>query len=91
MKQKYLSSTIKALRQLSKTLSRSFYHQGPAVVRSMRNLTIGVFEHLEITYVRDVDKSINYTQSLLRGAYIKMYKAFLKECKESEKELAGDK
>ena len=39
----------------------------------------------------DVDQIIAYMQCLLRGGELKKYKAFLMECKESAKDLAGDK
>ena len=35
-----------------------FDHEGPVVASAMRGLTIGVFEHLEITYPIYVKKSI---------------------------------
>ena len=38
-----------------------FDHQGLAVVRAMNDLTVGVFEHLEITSPMDFDQIIGYT------------------------------
>ena len=60
------------------------------MVRTMRNLNSGVFEHLETTSLMDVNQSINCKRRLLRGAAIKIYKAVLKEYKELAKELLGD-
>ena len=67
-----------------------FNHEGPAVVSTMRDLTVGVFEHLETTSPMGTDKRVAYTQITLRGAALKKYKAVLIECKQSLKELAGD-
>ena len=39
-----------------------FNHQGPDVVRVMRDLTVGVFEIIGVTSPMDVDKIIKYTQ-----------------------------
>ena len=67
----------------------TFNHKGPDVVRVMRNLTVGVFEHLEITSLIDVYQRISYTQHILWGAALNKYKTILVECKDSEKGLAG--
>ena len=64
-----------------------FDHEGPVVVSMIRNLTSGVFEHLEITSPMDVHKSVNYTQRLLRGASLKKYKSLLTECQERPRNL----
>ena len=55
-----------------------------AVVSAMRDLTIGVFEHLEITFPMYVDKRVAYTQRILRGAALKKYRGVLAEFKQSE-------
>ena len=39
----------------------------------------------------DVDQNVAYMQSILRGAALQKYKAVLVECKQSSKDLAGDK
>ena len=57
----------------------------------MCNLTSGVFENCEITSPMEVDQSIAYMQRILRGAALKKYKAVLMVCRESAKDLAGDK
>ena len=57
----------------------------------MRDLTIGVFEHLATTPPMDVDKRVDYIQRTLRGYNLKKYKAVLEECKKTVKDLAGDK
>ena len=54
----------------------------------MRDLTVGLFEHLETTSPVDVDKRVAYTQCILRGVELKKYRAVLLECKQSAKELA---
>ena len=43
----------------------TFDHEGPVVVNAMRELTSGVFEHLEITSHMDVDQRLSYTQLIL--------------------------
>ena len=45
----------------------TFDHEGPVVINAMRNLTVRVFEHLDIILPTDVDKSLAYTQRILRG------------------------
>ena len=59
----------------------TFNHKVPAVACVMRNLTIGVFEHLEIAPPLFVDEKVNYMQRLLRGLALKKYKKILVECK----------
>ena len=39
----------------------------------------------------DPDQKLVYIQRILRGVALKIYKVFLLECKESGKDLAGDK
>ena len=39
----------------------------------MRNINVGVFEHLNINSTMDVDKRLAYTQHILRGAALKKY------------------
>ena len=46
----------------------TFDHEGPAGVSTMRNITIGVFEHLKTTSPMLVDQRISYMQHILRGA-----------------------
>ena len=61
------------------------------MVRAIHNLTSGLFEHLEIASPVYADKMVNSKKRLLRGAAFKTYKLFLTECKESSKEISGDK
>ena len=37
-------------------------------IKNMRDLTVGVFEHLEIISPTDVDKRLAYMQRTLRGS-----------------------
>ena len=60
-----------------------FNHEGPKVISAMRDLTAGVFEHLEITSPMDVDKSLAYTQRIIRGAALKKYREVLVTCRQS--------
>ena len=66
------------LRQLRKTIVRkklppinTFNNQGPTVVNLMRDLTVGIFEHLDITAKTDVDKSVKYIYLILSGPVLK--------------------
>ena len=43
-----------------------FGHEGPVVINAVRDLTVKVFDHLEIVSSIDVDKSLFYTQRILR-------------------------
>ena len=43
-------------------------HKVPVVISAVCVLTVGVFEHLNITSPMDVEKRIAYTQCILRGA-----------------------
>ena len=56
----------------------------------MRDLTSGVFEHLDITSPMYLDLRVAYMQRILRGAALKNYKAILVECKKSAKDLTGE-
>ena len=38
-----------------------FDHEGPTVVSAMRDLTVGVFEHLDINFYKDMKKRVAYT------------------------------
>ena len=67
-----------------------FDHEGPVVIGAMRNITIRLFEHLNITSHMNVDKRLAYTQSILRGAALKKYREVLVTCRQSAKDLAGD-
>ena len=44
-----------------------FNHKGPYVISAMRYLTVGVFEHIDITSILDIDIKIKYTEGILRG------------------------
>ena len=68
----------------------TFNHEGPVVINSIHNLTVRVFENLEIISPTDVDKRLAYMQRILRGPSIKKYREILVTCKQSAKELAGD-
>ena len=55
----------------------TFDHEGPAVISAMRNLTVVVFEHLDITSHINLDKMLAYTQRTLRGDAHKKYREVL--------------
>ena len=45
----------------------------------MRNLTVGVSKHLEITSEMDVDKMTKYTERIHRGSALKKYSQVMAE------------
>ena len=51
-----------------------FDHEGPAVICAIRDLTVGVFKHIEIISYLDIDKRIKYTKHILSGTELKKYK-----------------
>ena len=64
----------------------TFDHEGPAVISSMLNLTVVVFEHLKITPPpRDAKKRLSSMQRILRGAALKKYQEVLVICRHSAK------
>ena len=62
--------------------TNTFDHEGPAVVSAIRDLNVGVFEHLEITSPMDIYQRIAYIQRIMRGAALKKYKAVLEKCQQ---------
>ena len=67
-----------------------FDHWGPTLVRRMRDLTVGQFEHLETTSPMNTDQKVAYTRSTLKGAALKKYREVLVACRQLAKELEGD-
>ena len=65
-------------------------HEGPAVVHAMRDLTVRVFEHIEIISDMHADKSIKYMKHILIKTALKKHKQVLERCKESAMGIAGD-
>ena len=47
------------------------------MIRRMRDLTVGVFNHIKITSNVYVDKIIKYMQRVLRGTALNKYKQLL--------------
>ena len=48
-----------------------FNHEGTVVIDAMRDQTVGVFGHLDITSKLDLDIGITYTERILRGSSLK--------------------
>ena len=59
------------------------------VINAMRNLTVRVFEHLEIVSPIYKDIMLVCAQLVIRGSALKKYQEVLVTCKQSSKELAG--
>ena len=57
-------------------------HEGLVLINAMRDLTSGVFDHLEIISPTDVDTRLAYTQRILRGSALKKYREILVTCKQ---------
>ena len=43
------------------------------MISVMRDLTVGVFEHLDITSILDIDIRIRYMERILRGTDLKKF------------------
>ena len=56
----------------------------------MRDLTVGVFEHLDITSKIDLDIIIKYTEHILRGSALEKNRQVLLVCKESSRGFSGN-
>ena len=61
------------------------------MVSTIRNIASRVFDHLETTSPMEVEQRVVYTQTILRGPGLNKYKAVLLECKQSVKDITGDK
>ena len=59
------------------------------MISTMRNLTVRLFERLEITSVMDIDKIIKYTEYILKQSLLNKNRKVLAECKKSEKGASG--
>ena len=53
------------------------------MVNLMRDLTVGIFEHLDITAKTDVDKSVKYIYLILSGPVLKNNHEILLICKDT--------
>ena len=66
MHDKSLASTKQNLVKSKFPFINMFNHQLLTVVHAVCNLTVGVFEHLEITSSMDFGQSIGYTHIIIR-------------------------
>ena len=66
-----------------------FDHEGPTMINAIRNLTVEVYKHLEISSKLDLDLRIKYTERILKVPVLKEFPQFMLECKELDKGLAG--
>ena len=88
MHNKILTGTKQNLLKRKLLFIDMFDHTGPDVVCAMRNLTVGVFEHLYITSYMYVDQRVAYMKRILIVSALNKYNMVLAECKESEKGLS---
>ena len=56
----------------------------------MRDLIVGVFEHLDITSPVDAEKRLVYMKCILRGSALKKYQEVLVTYRQSANDIAGD-
>ena len=66
------------------------YHEVTDVISAMRNLEVGLFEHLYITSVMDGYIRVQYTQHIQEGPELKKYQQVIAEFKDQANLLAGD-
>ena len=85
-----LTASKQNLIKMQSPYINTFYHEGSVVIIAMYNLTVNLFEHLDITYPMDVNKRIAYIQRILRETAIKKYQEVMVTCTQLLKELAGD-
>ena len=71
-------------------MTATFDHKGPTVVNVMRNLTVGVFEHLSITSSLDVYVRMKYIEIILKVSALRKFKHVMVFLKEKGKEEGGD-
>ena len=81
MHDKILTATKQNLAKMKFPFIDMFDHTGPGVVRALRGLLVGVFEHLEITSPMIFYQSIAYTHRILRVSALNKYKTILEECR----------
>ena len=62
-----------------------FNREGPVMIITMRDITVRLFEHLDITSIMDLYLSIKYTKFILRGPALNKYWQVLVECKDLER------
>ena len=65
-----------------------FDHEVPILVNGMRNISVGVFEHLYITSKLDVYQNIKYNERTLIGPELNKYIAPLLAWKETAKDFS---
>ena len=70
------------------TCINTFDHEVPAVVSAMWDITVGVFEHLDITPKLDIDKRVKYTERILTSPAIKKHCASLMDFKDMVNDFA---
>ena len=58
------AATNKKFNRITSPVIKYFDHQGPKVVRVLRNIMVSVFEHLDITTWRDIDQRWMYVDKV---------------------------
>ena len=60
------------------------------MINTVRDLTVGVFGHLEITSKLDIDLMIKYIERIICVSAVKSYRQFLLACKDIDRGCAGN-
>ena len=58
-----------------------FNHEGPVVIRAMRDITVGLFGHVEIVSNIDLGIRIKCTECILRNLTLKKFNPVFLACK----------
>ena len=58
-------------------MNNDFDHEGPTLDHSICGLTVGLFEHLNITSNNEEDHIFKYEERILTGHELKRYRAIL--------------
>ena len=61
------------------------------MIITMRDITVGLCEHLELTSSVELYLSIKYTDRILMNSDLKKYIQVLLVCKDTDRGLAGNK
>ena len=60
------------------------------MVNDISDITLGMFEHLNIIAKNDVDKKVKYIEYIITGPALNNYREILLVCKDMSKRYSGD-
>ena len=67
-----------------------FDHEVPTVVGTICDLMVGIFEHMNIKYIQDVDERFKYFEHILKGYDLKKFRTVLILCMDNVASEDGD-